>query len=87
MIDDNDIARRMQETIADIAYIAGQQGHYSGDSRADIHAYILWANEFEQDRWLDESGNESYNGQDYMTAVQVFAEGKRREAGNCKGAL
>ena len=35
--------RKLYQTIADIAYLAGQKNIYSGDSRADISAFILWA--------------------------------------------
>jgi len=64
---------RLHETIADIAYVAGSVGYYSGDSRADIHGFIIWALEFEKLRAVDDKGNETYNGTDYMSAIELFA--------------
>lgn len=39
---------KLLETLADIAYQAGQQGYYTGDSRADVNSFIHWAREFEE---------------------------------------
>lgn len=64
-------ATKLLETLADIAYIAGSQHYYSGDSRSDMADFIHWANEFERlhrhTDWADE---------DYMLAVEAFAMGK-----------
>jgi hypothetical protein len=38
--------RKLLETVAGIAFIAGSCNYYSGDSRADIFAFIWWAEEF-----------------------------------------
>lgn len=59
------------EAVADIAFIAGQEKYYSGDSRKDIADFIEWAKEFEKInegvRWgIDE-------GKDYMDAISDFA--------------
>ena len=42
------MTNKLLETLADIAYHAGQQGYYTGDSRADVTTFIYWAHEFEQ---------------------------------------
>ena len=42
-----DLNLRVSETVADIAYIAGTKGYYSGDSRADMRTFIWWAEQFE----------------------------------------
>ena len=66
---------KLLETLADMAYLAGSHHYYSGDSRADISELIRWANEFERlhrhTDWADE---------DYMLAVEAFAEGKLAKA-------
>jgi hypothetical protein len=73
---DPNLPRRIQEAVADIAYIAGGRGYYSGDSRQDIADFIKWAEEFERLYKLDALGNETYNGKDYMTAVEEFTNAK-----------
>lgn len=42
------MTNKLLETLADIAYQAGQQGYYTGDSRADVNSFIHWAREFEK---------------------------------------
>lgn len=42
---------RLHETIADLAYYAGQVSHFTGDSREDIQQIIKWAHEFDADQW------------------------------------
>jgi hypothetical protein len=66
------------EIVADIAYVAGQFGHYSGDSRADIHSYISWAKEF-----AASFTQEQEDDGEYMESIDAFASRKLREAGNC----
>lgn len=39
--------QKLLETLADIAYIAGESKYFTGDSRADVNEFILWAREFE----------------------------------------
>ncbi len=39
---------KLLETVADIAYMAGQQGYYSGDSRRDMADFIFWAKTFQK---------------------------------------
>lgn len=68
--------KRLLETVAEIAYIAGTKGHYSGDSRRDISDFIAWAMEFETHRREDAVGNETYFDKDYMTAIEEFANKK-----------
>lgn len=68
---------KLLETVADIAYIAGQKGHYSGDSRADIVIFIWWAEQFER---IHEHTN--WDEENYMLAIEAFAEGKLALAKN-----
>ena len=71
---------RLNETIADIAYQAGVANFYTDDSRADIHTFIGWAEEFEKARQCDEAGVESYFGEEYMTAIEEFTMAKLQAA-------
>jgi hypothetical protein len=64
---------KLFESIADIAFIAGQRGFASGDSRADIAEFIRWANEFEA---MHEDTN--WDEVDYKDTVEVFALTKLR---------
>jgi hypothetical protein len=64
---------KLFEAIADIAFIAGQKGFHSGDSREDIAEIIRWGKEFEavhEDTDWDEV--------DYNEAVEAFAANKLR---------
>lgn len=63
--------RKLLETVADIAFIAGSCNYYSGDSRADISTFIWWAEEFEQSHV-----NTDWDEEDYMLAIEEFAFGK-----------
>ncbi len=65
---------RLYETIADIAYIAGYEKYYSGDSREDMSIIISWALEFEKIH----EGNEWYD-QDYLIEIEKFAYQKIKE--------
>lgn len=65
---------RALETALDLAYLAGAARYHSGDSRADIDTFIHWANQFESMRRVDENGEETYNGQNYIEAIEAFAE-------------
>lgn len=71
---------RLHESIAEIAYIAGQSGYSTEDSRTAIHNFVAWANEFERHRTEDADGNELYFGKDYMSAVEEFTLKKIAEA-------
>lgn len=64
---------KLLEAVADIAYIAGQRGFFSGDSRQDIAEFIRWANEFET---LNEETDWDEN--DYQEAIEAFADHKLR---------
>lgn len=68
-IEDN----KLLEALADIAYLAGQKGFFSGDSRNDINEFILWAKEFETIH--DET---DWDEQDYHTAIEAFTLNKLR---------
>lgn len=60
---------KLLETTADIAYLAGSAGYYSGDSRADIADFIWWAEEFEKIHSCTDWGEE-----DYMLAIEAYVE-------------
>lgn len=62
---------RLLETVADIAYLAGHKGFYSGDSRADMLDFIIWAKDFE-----DIHKNTIWDDQNYMLAIEAFANEK-----------
>lgn len=68
-IEDN----KLFESIADIAFIAGQKGFFSGDSRADIDQIISWAKEFEA---VNEDTD--WDDVDYKDTVEAFALTKLR---------
>ncbi|WP_294823403.1 hypothetical protein [uncultured Flavobacterium sp.] len=64
---------KLFEAIADIAFIAGQKGFCSGDSRQDIAEFISWSKEFEaihEDTDWDEV--------DYAATIEAFAVNKLR---------
>ena len=64
-------AHRLNEAIADIAYVAGCERYYGGDSRQDKQDFIDWAVEFE-------AMNEGYdwNGGEYIDEIEAFATAK-----------
>ena len=66
-------ANKLFEAIADIAFIAGQKGFFSGDSRQDIAEFIKWAHEFET---IHEETN--WDEVDYVTTMEAFTENKLR---------
>lgn len=66
-------ANKLLEAVADIAYIAGQRGFFSGDSREDIAEFIKWANEFES---LNEETD--WDEVDYEDAIEAFTDNKLR---------
>ena len=66
-------ANKLFEAIADIAFLAGQKGFFSGDSRQDIAEFIRWAQEFET---IHEDTN--WDEVDYITAMEAFTENKLR---------
>ena len=64
---------KLFEALADIAFMAGQKGFCSGDSREDIAEFINWAKEFEamhEDTDWDEV--------DYHEAIEAFTKNKLR---------
>lgn len=71
---------RLLEAVADIAYMAGTKGYYSGDSRRDMATFIAWAQEFEAGRKEDAEGNEQYFGEEYMSAIETFTNRKLSES-------
>jgi hypothetical protein len=68
-IEDN----RLLEALADIAYLAGQKGFFSGDSRNDIAEFIIWAKEFEEIH--DET---DWDEVDYIETIEAFTLNKLR---------
>lgn len=64
---------KLLEAVADIAYIAGQRGFFSGDSREDIAEFIRWAREFEA---IHEETD--WDETDYQDALEVFTDNKLR---------
>jgi hypothetical protein len=64
---------KLLEALADIAYLAGQKGFFSGDSRQDIAEFISWAKEFET--MHDET---NWDEVDYHDAIEAFTLNKLR---------
>ena len=64
---------KLFEAIADIAFMAGQKGFCSGDSRADIAEIISWAKEFEA---MHEETD--WDEVDYVAAIEAFVAHKLR---------
>lgn len=64
---------KLFEAIADIAFMAGQKGFCSGDSREDIAEFVKWAKEFEA---MHEETN--WDEEDYVTAIEAFTAHKLR---------
>lgn len=60
------------EALADIAYNAGEQKFYSGNSRADIQLFIYWAEEF-QSLYPDP---DYWNDNDYIDTILEFTTAK-----------
>ncbi|MBI2270450.1 MAG: hypothetical protein HYU69_08865 [Bacteroidetes bacterium] len=73
--------QKLLETVADIAYIAGQMKFYSGDSRADISNFIYWANEFEK-----KNLKTNWEEANYILAIQEFAKEKIENHSAAKNA-
>lgn len=63
------------ETVADIAYIFGAKGYFSGDSRADTNNIIYFAKSFESEPhdWYEE---------DYLEKIYEFSIEKIKELKN-----
>jgi len=72
---------RLLEAVADIAFLAGAQRYRSGDSRKDVSQFIAWAREFETRREVSDDGEETYNGENYMIAIEEFSVSKFKENG------
>ena len=66
---------KLLQAVSDISYIAGNEHHYTGNSRFDIAEYISWAKEFEiinrDTDWASE---------DYMLLIEEFAHIKLKES-------
>ena len=62
---------KLLETVADVAYIAGKNGYFTGDSRADISEFIRWAKLFEE-----KHKNTNWDQKDYLILIEEFVEGR-----------
>lgn len=63
--------RKLLETIADIAYLAGQKHIYTGDSRADASTFIFWAEQFER-----KHKDTCWDEEDYILMIEKFTSEK-----------
>lgn len=68
--------RSLLETLADIAYTAGTEKYYHGDSREGISEFIEWALEFERIH-----KDTDWDSGDYIETVENFALAKMRAQG------
>lgn len=68
-IEDN----KLFESIADIAFMAGQRGFCSGDSRSDVAEFIKWGKEFE-----DTHEDTDWDELDYLETIEAFLNTKLR---------
>lgn len=68
-IEDN----KLFESIADIAFMAGQRGFCSGDSRSDVAEFIKWGKEFE-----DIHEDTDWDEVDYLETIEAFMNTKLR---------
>ena len=67
--------QKLLEAVADIAYQAGQQKFYSGDSRSDVSEFIHWACQFEK-----ENSKTDWSNTDYILSIEDFTSKKIDEA-------
>lgn len=67
--------QKLLESVADIAYIAGNSRYYSGNSREDISEFIYWAEEFEK-----KHKHTDWDREDYLTEIINYTESKLKEA-------
>lgn len=63
---------KMYETVADIAFVAGQHQYYSGNSRADMQHFIYLAEQFHKEYAEDIEDDWENNGRDYMDEIEKF---------------
>jgi len=63
--------RKLLETVADIAYIAGTKAYYSGDSRSDMDEFIWLAKQFEKLH-----GRTDWGTNDYIIAIEDYTNEK-----------
>jgi len=69
---------RLLETVADIAYIFGEKGYFSGDSRADIQEIIFLAKKFE-------NTDHDWDKDDYLIQINKFSYFKIEELRSFNG--
>lgn len=62
---------KLLETVADVAYIAGENGYFTGDSRADVSEFIRWVKLFDK-----EHKNTDWKQKDYLMLIEEFVEGQ-----------
>ena len=58
---------RLLESLADIAYYAGESRYFTGNSRADVSEFIRWAKEFEE-----KNKDEDWDSRDYILEIREF---------------
>jgi hypothetical protein len=63
--------QELLEIVADIAYSAGEEKFFSGNSRQDISEFIRWAGQFEQ-----QHKETDWHREDYILAITDFAKEK-----------
>lgn len=70
------------EAVADIAFIAGENKYYNGNSREDIASIIYWAIEFEEINNDIKWGIDSE--MDYIDAITLFVNNKMKNNGEIR---
>jgi hypothetical protein len=67
--------QKLLESVADIAYMAGNSRYYSGNSRIDISEFIYWAEEFEK-----KHKHTDWDQEDYLTEIISYTYSKLKKA-------
>ena len=63
--------QKIMEVVADISFIAGEMKYFTGNSRADVSNFILWAKQFQKNYTKTD-----WNEVDYILEIQKFAINK-----------
>ena len=59
--------QKILEVVADISFIAGERKYFTGDSRADVSNFILWADEFRI-----KHSKTNWDETDYRYSIEIF---------------
>lgn len=70
----NNSNNKLLETLADIAFQAGERHFFTGDSRADVSEFIRWVEEFER-----VNRDTDWNFSDYIVEIEKFTSNKMRD--------